>query len=205
MGRPRGYTGGTVSAYQPPTPTGAVQTLVTRLDMKRRPAGTGQPPPPGAQVVEARQITAAFYRFLYDTVGGPWCWTGRRLIDDVELLRRVHAPGVEVDVLWVEGVPAGFVELDGGYKSGEIYLAYFGLMPEFIGRGLGGWFLDWGVQRAWDLGPRRLRVQTCDLDHPAALPNYLRAGFVRYDEAVESVSVIPGVRVERARPFRTAV
>ena len=108
-------------------------------------------------------------------------------------------------MLWVEGVPAGYVELDAGYTKGEIYIAYFGLTPDFIGGGLGRWLLDWAVQRAWDLGPRRLRVQTCDLDHPAALPNYRRAGFVSYAEAVETVSIVPGVQVTRARPFQTTV
>jgi GNAT superfamily N-acetyltransferase len=196
-----------VSAYSVPRPTGSVQTVITRLEMKARPPRRSTAPPrEGVQVVEARSVTASFYRYLYDAVGAPWCWTARRLIDDEELLRRIRAPGVEIHVLWVDGVPAGFVELDSGFRHGEVYIAYFGLMPEFIGAGLGRWFLDWSVQRAWDLGPRRLRVQTCDLDHPAALPNYRRAGFVSYGEAVvESISVVPGVQVNRARPFRSTV
>ena len=34
----------------------------------------------------------------------------------------------------------------------------------------------------WSHQPRRIWVHTCDLDHPAALPNYLKAGFQIYDE-----------------------
>ncbi len=192
-----------MSCYVPPPVTGTVETLVTRLEMRIRPeTPLGPPPRPGVTVVEARRISAAFYRFLYDTVGEPWCWTGRRLIDDAELLRRVRAFGVEIHVLWVEGVPAGYVEIERDTGAAEAFIAYFGLMPDFIGAGLGRWFLDWAVRRAWEAGPRRILVQTCDLDHPAALPNYQRAGFVTCAEFVEGVSLIPGMEPCRARPFR---
>jgi hypothetical protein len=43
---------------------------------------------------------------------------------------------VEVHVLVADGVPAGLAELDRRIE-GEIELAQFGLMPEFIGQGLG--------------------------------------------------------------------
>ena len=33
------------------------------------------------------------------------------------------------------------------------------------------------VEEAWALGPSRIWVHTCTLDHPAALPNYLSRGF----------------------------
>ena len=89
-------------------------------------------------------------------------------------------PKVEVNVLWVEGVPAGLMELDLRSPS-EIQLLYFGLMPDFIGRGLGRFALDWTVDRAWSFQPSRFWVHTCDLDHPHALPNYQRAGIVIYD------------------------
>ena len=62
--------------------------------------------------------------------------------------------------------------------------AYFGLFPAFIGKGLGKYLLAWALDRAWSFNPRRVWVHTCDLDHPAALPNYLRAGFTVYDETV---------------------
>ena len=187
-----------MSAYVPPTPTGEVATRVWRLEMPQRPKrARTRPPRPDVQVVEALAITASFYRYLYDAVGAPWCWTGRRLVDDAELLRRVRAQGVEIHTLWVGGVPAGFVELDAGYRPGEVFIAYFGLMPDFIGGGLGRFLLDWAVDRAWDLGPQRVRVQTCDLDHPAALPNYRRAGFAAYDETTETVAIVPGVEVRR--------
>lgn len=55
-------------------------------------------------------------------------------------------------------------------------------MPEFIGQGLGKFFLRWAIERAWGYAPRRLWLHTCSLDHPAALPNYLKAGFAVFKE-----------------------
>ena len=64
----------------------------------------------------------------------------------------------------------------GPEKGTEI--AYFGLMPRFIGQGLGGWLLRKAIARAWEGESRRIWLHTCTLDHPSALPNYLRHGFV---------------------------
>jgi hypothetical protein len=33
------------------------------------------------------------------------------------------------------------------------------------------------VERAWEAGADRVLVNTCTLDHPQALPNYLARGF----------------------------
>ena len=39
---------------------------------------------------------------------------------------------------------------------------------------------------AWRPDLRRVHVHTCTLDHPAALPAYLKAGFRAYKRAFES-------------------
>ena len=83
-----------------------------------------------------------------------------------------------------EGVPAGFAELNRG-TEGEIELVNFGLMPQFIGQGLGRYFLRWAIDKAWSYQPRRFWLHTCTKDHPAALPNYLKAGFAIYKEQVK--------------------
>ena len=64
--------------------------------------------------------------------------------------------------------------------DGSIEIAYFGLLREFLGRGLGGHLLTQAVQRAWEAGASRVWVHTSTLDHPAALPNYLKRGFKVY-------------------------
>lgn len=79
-------------------------------------------------------------------------------------------------MLYGDGEPAGFFELDA--RSGhDVNLAYFGLMPHALGKGLGGPFLRAAIDAAWMLAPTQLRVNTCTADHPRALPAYLRAGF----------------------------
>jgi len=142
-------------------------------------------PPPGAgiSVIHSRRPTVAWYRFLYDAVGRDYDWTSRKKLSDAELAAIIQDPRVEIQVVFVEGVPAGFVELD-RRVGGEIEITQFGLVPEFIGQGLGRYFLQWAIDRAWSYTPRRLWLHTCTTDHPAALPNYLKAGFAIYKEEI---------------------
>jgi GNAT superfamily N-acetyltransferase len=158
-----------------------MDVTVTYLEMLSRPERVVPPPREGLLVLHARRPTVRYYRFLYDAVGGPWQWLSCRKLSDEELAAVLHDPRDEVHVLHVEGVPAGFAELD-RRVAGEVELVQFGLMPEFIGQGLGKFFLQWAIDWAWGYGPRRLWLHTCTLDHPAALPNYLKAGFRIYKE-----------------------
>jgi len=174
--------------HPPVRADGKIETLITSLEMLAPPAS---PPPPaprdGLSIQRAVRPTVSFYRYLYDTVGEDWLWYERRRLDDAALAAIVQHPAVEVFVLYAEGVPAGYAELDGRALGarGEVELAYFGLLPEFIGHRLGPWLLDWAVRRAWSLGPRRVWVHTCTLDHPGALAMYERAGFVQFKTEVE--------------------
>ena len=137
--------------------------------------------PPGVLVVYARRPTVAWYRFLYDAVGKDWDWTSRKKLPDDELAKIIHDRLVELHVLFVDGVPAGFAELD-RRVAGEIELKQFGLVPEFIGRGFGKYFLQWTIDKAFSYAPKRFWLHTCTADHPIALPNYLKSGFVKYKE-----------------------
>ena len=74
-------------------------------------------------------------------------------------------------------MPAGYAELD-RRPAPDIAIAYFGLVPQFIDRGLGTFLMNWTVDTAWRHRPRRLTVNTCTLDHPNALALYQRAGFI---------------------------
>jgi len=120
-----------------------------------------------------------FYRFLYSAVGGQWRWRDRLLISDEKLQDALSDPYTTVDVLYSSGVPAGYVELVRRAESTEI--AYFGLRPNYYGKGLGKHLLSWGIAQAWSDGAQRVWVHTCNLDAPAALENYLKRGFSIYD------------------------
>ena len=158
------------------------------LEMLAAPGQSVPPPRHNLGVVLARKPTIAYYRFLYDSVGGRHNWTSRKKLTDTELAILIHDPRMENHVLMVDGVPAGFAELD-RRKDDEIELVQFGLIPEFIGQGLGRFFLNWTVQKAWSYQPKRFWLHTCTQDHKAALPNYLKAGFVLYKEEVKQKDI----------------
>jgi GNAT superfamily N-acetyltransferase len=120
-----------------------------------------------------------FYRFLYGEVGKDWRWRDRLLLSDDELLAAISRPTTAVYVLYVDGVPAGYVELDRQGDTTEI--AYFGLRRAYHGSGYGKHLLSYGIARAWADGARRVWLHTCNLDSPHALSNYLKRGFSVYD------------------------
>lgn len=132
--------------------------------------------PPGALVVRRDPCPISDYRRLYHAVGGPWHWRDRLAWDDDTLRAHLSSSDIAIWELLVSDESAGYFELR---RSGthEIELAYFGLRPGFIGRGLGGSLLTRAVEEAWKLGARRVWLHTCTLDSPHALPNYRARGF----------------------------
>lgn len=170
-----------------------VEITVTYLEMTAPPQRPATPAPPGKlAILRAERPTVSFYRYLYNTIGEAWTWTDRRQLDDDTLRAIIHSPLVEIYVLYVGGVPAGYVELD-RRQEGDVELAYCGIIPDFIGRGLGRYFLDWGIWAAWTPAPKRLWLHTCTLDHPSALPLYQQAGFVAYMQQLEKVAALSAV------------
>lgn len=136
-------------------------------------------PRTGLTVVYIQSPTVPSYRRLYDAVGKEFHWLSRRKMSDEALAAVLEHPRNELHVLHVDGIAAGFAELD-RRQPDEIEMVQFALMSEFIGQGLGKWFLQWAIDKAWSFQPKRFWLHTCTLDHPAALPNYTKAGFVMY-------------------------
>jgi GNAT superfamily N-acetyltransferase len=128
----------------------------------------------------------AFFRYLYAEVGRQYRWTDRLAWSDSQIRSYLDAGDVTVHVLYVEGAPAGYFELK-RQQDGATEIAYFGLMDGYIGRGLGGWLLTQAVELAWAGKPARVWLHTCTLDHPNALPNYVRRGFRPVREEVYQV------------------
>jgi ribosomal protein S18 acetylase RimI-like enzyme len=141
-------------------------------------------PDADVQVMAAAIASPELNRFLYTAVGGPWFWTGRLGWDYARWLAYLERPEIETLVLYVSGTPAGYVETE-VHADGGVELVQFGLLPRFIGRRLGGYFLGTGVARAWARGAKRIWLHTCTLDGPHALANYRARGFVEYDRKTE--------------------
>jgi GNAT superfamily N-acetyltransferase len=157
-----------------------LEDTITYLEMLARPAGRRFPAPlETLAVMRAEDCTVSFYRYLYDAVGEPWLWFERRMIGDLALAAQIGKPTIEIFVLYVRGVPAGFFELDTAAPR-ETKLCYFGLIPDFIGRRLGPYLLQAAIDRAWSRPIDRFWLHTSTFDHPKALRVYQRAGFVVY-------------------------
>ena len=155
--------------------------VITYLEMHERPQMLRVPAPLVAKLalMQADNCTVSFYRYLYETVGTPWLWYERRLLDDGALAAAISPASTEIFVLYVGGIPAGYFELDAAPPR-ETELRYFGLIPQFIGCGFGPFLLQAAIDRAWERPISRLWVHTRTFDHPRALGYYQRAGFVVY-------------------------
>jgi GNAT superfamily N-acetyltransferase len=154
-----------------------LDTIITYLEMTTQPAKR-YPLPLGvnAAILHAERPPLSFYRFLQFQVGYPWNWESRLRMDDETLAAAINADATEIYPLYLDGAPAGFFEVNRADPS-VTDLAYFGLMPHASGRGLGRWFLSRAIETCWANTPQRVTVNTCTLDHPAALSLYQKLGF----------------------------
>ena len=161
----------------------SLDTTITFLEMTTMPAKR-YPLPLGvnAAILLAERPQLAFYRFLQLQVGYHWNWEYRLRLNDETLLAAIHADTTEIYVLYLDGAPAGFFEINRADPS-VTDLAYFGLMPHAAGRGLGRWYLSRAIEACWANSPEKITVNTCTLDHPAALSLYQKLGFVPYRQA----------------------
>jgi len=150
-------------------------------------------PNPDLEVRRAELPSPEFSRALYAAVGSDWYWIDRLRWSWDRWMEWLDRPELETWVAYLAGTPAGFFELE--RAGGDVEIASFGLLPAFIGRGIGPRLLDFALRRAWELAPARVWVHTCSLDGPAALRTYQARGLEIYDERVEAV-LLPGERPE---------
>jgi len=151
------------------------------LEMRERAALKRPPvPSPAPRIERVSTPSPALNRFLYTFVGGDWYWLDRLPWSWARWMQWLGRPEVQTWVMYVDHAPAGYVELE---KQGDdVEIAYFGIARPFFGRKLGGHLLGVGIEKAWDMGARRVWVHTCSLDHPAALANYRARGMTLYKE-----------------------
>ena len=132
------------------------------------------------QVREKRKRDWRFNRDLYFRVGDQWDWIDKRPWTDNQW-KEYAAAELCTFAGYYDDVLAGYYELRRD-TDGGVEIAYFGLLPEFIGRGLGGALLTSAIEDAWRMepNPSRVWVHTCNRDHPRALANYRARGMVVY-------------------------
>ena len=148
------------------------------------------PEVPDLEIREARIASPELGRFLYTAVGRTWRWTDRLSWPYSKWLAHLERPEVEVWIAYLDGVIAGYVELE--RQPGEsVEIVYFGLLRQFMGRGIGGLLLCDTVERAFGKGARRVWLHTCSLDSPRAFENYRARGFKLFNEETTLEDVPP--------------
>ena len=155
-----------------------VAVVRTYLEMDSPGRLIGRAPIPPGYEVQRETGDPDVYRDLYERVGSDYHWRDRRTWTDDQLRAHLEKPTIAVWVLREASAPRGFFEL-ARHDDGSVEIAYFGLVPIGIGKGLGRALLTSAIDEAWSLKPEPSRVwlHTCTLDHPAALANYLARGF----------------------------
>lgn len=156
-----------------------VDYRVTWLEMAQRPNWGWPALPSGHETALLRSENPPWWWFLalYDAVGRDYAWTDKHAMPRDELAAWVQHPDVAIYTLMGKGWPQGFFMLD-WTEAGTCDLAYFGLVPEAVGTGLGTFLLRTAVLTGWAReGTMRMSVNTCTLDHPRALAQYQRVGF----------------------------
>ena len=147
-------------------------------------------PMQGLTIERVQQPSPEFNRFLYTAVGGDWYWTDQLPWTYQQWQEWVDRPEFQTWVAYVLGSPAGYFELI-GQSGGNVEITSFGLLPAYIGRGLGGHLLTVAIEKAWQMGASRVWLHTCSLDHPGALANYCARGFQVFREETASEDVPP--------------
>lgn len=177
----------TVATGYSHVPAGYLASVVTFLEMRVRPPRRASPVVNNAlslQRFSGSDLPA--YRALFAAVGERWLWFSRLALDDTSLKAilddvAVHAYAVRSEAAGV----IGLLELD--FRAvGSCELAFFGVLESQVGQGVGRWLMEQAMELAWTApGVSCVHVHTCTLDHPAALPFYVRSGFSATGRAVE--------------------
>jgi GNAT superfamily N-acetyltransferase len=157
-----------------------VDYVVTFLVMTERPAFPRPHLPlgPASALLAAEAPPVWYFLSLYRAVGEEYEWTDMLQRSRAALEEFLKHKDVVLYTFLRAGWPHGFFLLD--WRSGDACdIAYFGLVPEATGHGLGAFLLETCIHTAWDRpGVERVTICTNSLDHPRALPLYQKAGFV---------------------------
>ncbi len=148
--------------------------LELRADQETPPA---DPWPDGFSLTREEAPAPALCRMLYRDVGEAYAWVDRSPWTDEEWAAYVAQPDLTFWVLRARDDPAGYFELKREADGHSVEIAYFGLRPAYVGRGLGSRLLAAAVREARALGASRVWLHTCTKDHPHALANYQARGF----------------------------
>jgi len=120
-------------------------------------------------------------RFFYTAIGKNWNWIDRLNWTKENWFDYLNRPELETWIAYLDGTPVGYMELE-IQKEQTVQISYLGVLPQFSRKGLGKAMLCSGIRRSKELHARRVWLNTCSLDSPAALKLYQSVGFLIFKE-----------------------
>ncbi|MBV8930937.1 MAG: GNAT family N-acetyltransferase [Kutzneria sp.] len=159
-----------------------VDDIVSHLEM------TSQeqliPAAPVPEEIVLREVSDAeldVIKDVHDRLARPFYWRslawGRE-----QWLACLNKEGIRTWLADVGGEPMGLVQLH-IHPGGDVEFDFFGVVPEFVGKGYGGHLLTIATRLAWSICPddvdtvRRVWLKTSCYDHPSAKKNYESRGY----------------------------
>ena len=115
-------------------------------------------------------------KFFYKQVGKKHRWIDRLSWTDEKWINFISNKNLETYVISESEDLIGFFELLYNPDLKETEISYFGLLEEYIGKGIGGYALSEAIKKAFEKNIKRVWLHTCTLDHPNALKNYIARG-----------------------------
>jgi len=156
-----------------------LETLTWHLEMKERPSKPAPAFPGGFSISTGSRPELREYLSIYRAVGDKYNWYDRLLMPQDVLQEKLNSRHTLIIYLLYQQDIAGFAELDLSVP-GDAEIVYFGICDAYTGKKAGMPFLKQVIDLAWEYATHRVWLHTCDLDHPAALPLYQKAGFIVY-------------------------
>ena len=115
-------------------------------------------------------------KFFYKQVGKKHRWIDRLSWTDEKWINFISNKNLETYVISESEDLIGFFELLYNPNLNETEISYFGLLEEYIGKGIGGYALSEAIKKSFEKNIKRVWLHTCTLDHPNALKNYIARG-----------------------------
>ena len=127
-------------------------------------------------------------KFFYKQVGKKHRWIDRLIWSDEKWMTYISNRNLETYVISKYDELVGFFELLYNPELKETEISYFGLLEEYIGKGIGGFALSSAIRKAFEKNINRLWLHTCTLDHPNALKNYIARGMTVFKK--ENIKIL---------------
>ena len=139
-------------------------------------------------IVHIKKPDFQLNKFFYKQVGKKHRWIDRLIWSDEKWMTYISNRNLETYVISKYDELVGFFELLYNPELKETEISYFGLLEEYIGKGIGGFALSSAIRKAFEKNINRVWLHTCTLDHPNALKNYIARGMTVFKK--ENIKIL---------------